>query len=396
MDFSISVEHQMVRDSARDYLAAHSDSAAVRRATEAGPAHDDALWRAVAGELGWCGIALPEAVGGAGLGAPGLALLQEQLGQHLACVPFWSTACVAAPWLQTALGSRGSAQWLERLAAGECRAAAVWPADGGWQYGDVAITAQAHADGFVLHGSAAQVHDAVGADWLLVPAMLDGGEPALFLLEPAGQAGDAGFSLISLDTLDRTRPMASLRLDGLQVRADACLARGDAAAQGLAQAWWHGKLMLAAEQLGAAQQCLDLTVAYASERIQFGRAIASFQAVKHRCAQMMVLVEAARSAVYGAAQAWEAADMDDMAVARVEIAAAAVAADEALRFGAQEAIQLHGGVGFTWEYDPQLYFKRAQAASHWLGGAGAALAYLAQFVDTPIAARKPGGQHDRA
>ncbi|SPA54539.1 acyl-CoA dehydrogenase family protein [Cupriavidus taiwanensis] len=376
MDFSSSVEfgveHQMVRDSARDYLAAHSDSAAVRRVTEAGPAHDDALWRALAGELGWCGIALPETVGGAGLGAPGLVLLQEQLGQRLACVPFWSTACVAAPWLQGSVGHSGP--WLERLATGECRAAAVLPDDGGWHYDGVPITAQAGADGFVLRGSAAQVADAAGADWLLVPARLDDGEPALFVLEPAAQAQDARFAISPLDTLDRTRPLASLRFDGLAVAASACLARCDAAVQGLAQAWWHGKLMLAAEQLGAAQQCLDLTVAYAAERIQFGRAIGSFQAVKHRCAQMMVLVEAARSAVYGAAQAWQTADVAD---ARLEICAAAVAADDALRFCAQEAIQLHGGVGFTWEYDPQLYFKRAQAASQWLGGAGAALAYIA-------------------
>ncbi|WP_354673606.1 acyl-CoA dehydrogenase family protein [Cupriavidus alkaliphilus] len=372
MDFSLSVEHQMVRDSARDYLAAHSDSAAVRRVTEAGPAHDDALWHAIAGELGWCGIALPEAVGGAALGAPGLALLQEQLGQRLACVPFWSTACVGAPWLQGSVGHSGP--WLERLATGECRAAAVLPDDGGWHYDSVPITARAGADGFVLRGSAAQVADAAGADWLLVPARLDDGAPALFLLEPAALARDARFALAPLETLDRTRPLASLRLDGLALGASACLARGDAAAQGLAQAWWHGKLMLAAEQLGAAQQCLDLTVAYALERIQFGRAVGSFQAVKHRCAQMMVLVEAARSAVYGAAQAWEAAPAAD---ARLEICAAAVAADDALRFCAQEAIQLHGGVGFTWEYDPQLYFKRAQAAGQWLGGAGAALAYVA-------------------
>ncbi|CAM3090909.1 acyl-CoA dehydrogenase family protein [Cupriavidus taiwanensis] len=366
------VEHQMVRDSARDYLAAHSDSAAVRRVTEAGPAHDHALWQAIAGELGWCGIALPEAVGGAGLGAPGLVLLQEQLGQRLACVPFWSTACVAAPWLQGSVGHSGP--WLERLAAGECHAAAVLPDDGGWHYDGVRIAAQVNANGFVLHGSAAQVADAAGADWLLVPARLDDGEPALFLLEPAALAQDARFALAPLDTLDRTRPLASLRLDGLAVPASACLARGDAAVQGLAQAWWHGKLMLAAEQLGAAQQCLDLTVGYAAERIQFGRAIGSFQAVKHRCAQMMVVVEAARSAVYGAAQAWEAAVV---AEARLEICAAAVAADDALRFCAQEAIQLHGGVGFTWEYDPQLYFKRAQAAGQWLGGAGVALAYIA-------------------
>ncbi|UDM53801.1 acyl-CoA dehydrogenase family protein [Cupriavidus sp. MP-37] len=372
MDFSLSVELQMVRDSARDYLATHSDSAAVRRVTEAGPAHDDALWRAIAGELGWCGIALPEAVGGAALGAPGLALLQEQLGQRLACVPFWSTACVVAPWLQGSVGHSGP--WLERLAAGECRAAAVLPDDGGWHYDGVLITARAGADGFVLRGSAAQVADAAGADWLLVPARVDDGEPALFLLEPTALARDARFVLAPLDTLDRTRPLASLRLDGLAVAASACVARGEAAAQGLAQAWWHGKLMLAAEQLGAAQQCLDLTVAYAAERIQFGRAIASFQAVKHRCAQMMVLVEAARSAVYGAAQAWEAAAVAD---ARLEICAAAVAADDALRFCAQEAIQLHGGAGFTWEYDPQLYLKRAQAAGQWLGGVAAALAYIA-------------------
>ncbi|SPK75615.1 putative acyl-CoA dehydrogenase (plasmid) [Cupriavidus taiwanensis] len=372
MDFSLSVEHQMVRDSARDYLAAHSDSAAVRRVTEAGPAHDEALWHAIAGELGWCGIALPEAVGGAGLGAPGLVLLQEQLGQRLACVPFWSSACVAAPWLQGSVGHSGP--WLERLATGECRAAAVLPDDGGWHYDSVPITARDGADGFVLHGSVAQVADVAGTDWLLVPARVDEGEPALFLLEPPALAQDTRFAIAPLDTLDRTRPLASLRLDGLAVAASACLARGNAAVQGLAQAWWHGKLMLAAEQLGAAQQCLDLTVAYAAERIQFGRAIASFQAVKHRCAQMMVLVEAARSAVYGAAQAWETAGVPD---ARLEIAAAAVAADEALRFCAQEAIQLHGGVGFTWEYDPQLYFKRAQAAGQWLGGAGAALAYIA-------------------
>ncbi|CAG9176876.1 acyl-CoA dehydrogenase family protein [Cupriavidus pinatubonensis] len=377
MDFTLSVEQQMIRDSARDYLAAHSDSAAVRRVTEAGPAHDDALWRAMAGELGWCGIALPEAVGGAGLGAPGLALLQEQLGQRLACVPFWSTVCVAAPLLQASLGPRGSAQWLERLACGEIRAAVVLPDDGAWRYDGVAVTAQPGTDGFVLHGNAAQVADAAGADWLLVPARLDDGCPALFLLEPAALAGDARFSLQPLDTLDRTRAMSALRLDKLPVSAGACLARGDSAAQGLAQAWWHGKLMLAAEQLGAAQQCLDLAVAYVSERIQFGRAIASFQAVKHRCAQMMVLVEAARSAVYGAAQAWED---EEPACARPDIAAASVAADDALRFCAQESVQLHGGVGFTWEYDPQLYFKRAQAASHWLGGAAAALDFIADVT----------------
>ncbi|WP_019449448.1 acyl-CoA dehydrogenase family protein [Cupriavidus sp. BIS7] len=391
MDLSISVEQQMIRDSARDYLAAQSDSAAVRRATEAGPAHDEALWHAISTELGWCGIALPEAVGGAGLGAPELVLLQEQLGQRLACVPFWSAVCVAAPALQASLDTHGSAPWLERLACGETRAAVALPDDGGCQFDSVSITAQADAQGFVLRGSVAQVADAAGADWLLVPARLDDGAPALFVLEPTLLVGESRFALQSLDSLDRTRPLAALRLDGLHVSADACLVRGDAAAAGLAHAWWHGKLMLAAEQLGAAQQCLDLTVAYVSERVQFGRAIASFQAVKHRCARMMVLVEAARSAVYGAAQAWHGADAG---AARLDVAAACVAADDALRFCAQEAIQLHGGVGFTWEYDPQLYFKRAQAASGWLGGAGAALAYIAAHAHGPADGHAHGVQHD--
>lgn len=374
MEFSLSVEQKMIRDSARDYLAAHSDSAAVRRVIDAGPGHDEVLWRGLAGELGWCGIALPESAGGAGLGVPELVLLQEQLGLRLACVPFWSDVCLAAPALQAILGPKDSDRWLEPLACGEVRAALVLPDDGSFEAGSLAMSAEPAADGFVLRGVFAQVFDAVGADWLLVPARLPGGELALFLLEPGALAADDRFALQPLDTLDRSRPLALLRLGHLPVPAGACLARGDAVAAGLARAWWHGALMLAAEQLGAAQQCLDLTVAYAAERVQFGRAIASFQAVKHRCAQMMVAIEAARSAVYGAAQAWASGGADG---ARLDIAAARVTADDALRFCAQEAIQLHGGVGFTWEYDPQLYFKRAQAAGHWLGGAAGALAYIA-------------------
>jgi len=374
MEFSLSVEQRMIRDSARDYLAVHSDSAAVRRATESRPAHDDALWRAIAGELGWCGIALPEDAGGAGLGVPELALLQEQLGQRLACVPFWSGLCLAAPALQASLGPVDSTPWLARIAAGEARATLALPEDGGYWFDCVAVHADPAADGFVLRGAVAQVFDAAGADWLLVPARLADGAPALFLLDLGDLGADDRIVLSPLDTIDRTRPLSALRLDGLPVPSVACIARGEAAAHGLAQAWWHGALMLAAEQLGAAQQCLDLTVVYAGERIQFGRAIGSFQAVKHRCAQMMVAIEAARSAVHGAAQAWASTGPE---TARRDIAAARVTADDALRFCAQEAIQLHGGVGFTWEYDPQLYFKRAQAATHWLGGTPAALAYIA-------------------
>jgi alkylation response protein AidB-like acyl-CoA dehydrogenase len=137
-------------------------------------------------------------------------------------------------------------------------------------------------------------------------------------------------------------------------------------------------LAIAAEQLGGAQQCLDLTVAYTATRRQFGRAIASFQAVKHRCAEMMVRVEAARSAVYGAAAVAAGAAITDAKV--LECAVARALAADAFFFCAQEAIQLHGGVGFTWEYDPQLYFKRAQASSHWLGSTESLRESIAQAV----------------
>lgn len=392
MRFTLSLEQQMIRDTARDLLAVRSDSAAVRRVVDAvaGTAHeghDTALWREIAGELGWCGIALPETAGGTGLGAVELALLMEQMGQRLACVPYWSATCLAAPARAGSLAPEAAAPWLERLAQGEARAALAVPAwaapgaDGMLDADALTVTATAAGDGFVLDGQVAQVFDAAGADWLLVPARLSGdaaGQPALFLLKATALAGRPGFALRSLDVLDRTRPLADLVFDGLQIEAQACLAQGAGVAVGVGAAMWHASLMLAAEQLGGAQQCLDLTVAYAAERVQFGRPIASFQAVKHRCAQMMVAVEAARSAVHGAARAWQAgAEGGAMDAARLDIAAARLAAGDAFGFCAQEAIQLHGGVGFTWEYDPQLYFKRTQAASGWLGGAAAALARIA-------------------
>lgn len=387
MELSLSLEQEMIRDTAREFLDARSDSAAVRRVVDAedsAPGHDPELWREIA-ELGWCGIALPEEAGGAGLGAPELVLLMEQMGRRLACVPYWSSVCLAAPVLQWSLTQAQAQARLEPLALGTTRAALALPA---WTAPDpagqlapeaVSVWAEAGEGGFVLHGRVDQVFDAAGADWLLVPARIDDGVGglALFLLDAATLAHSPHVCVQPLQTLDRTRALTSLTFDALPVDAGGCLVRGPEVARGIGAALWHGALMLAAEQLGGAQQCLDLTVAYAAERIQFGRAIASFQAVKHRCAQMMVMTEAARSAVHGAAHAWQAAMAADdeaaMNAARLDIAAARIATEEAFAFCAQEAIQLHGGVGFTWEYDPQLYFKRAQAAASWLGGAAAAL-----------------------
>ncbi|QBR02838.1 acyl-CoA dehydrogenase family protein [Paraburkholderia pallida] len=400
MDLVLTEEQVMIRESAAEVLSQQSASADVRRVIERHAAYDAALWQTVAAELGWCGLSVPERAGGAGLGATELVLLMEQLGQRLACVPYFGTAVLAAQALARCTGdeigaseaaadagSEEAVRWLARIAAGETRAALAiehalpFEADEGGSLPAQASTVEAHAtaDGFRLSGTCSAVLDGVMADLLLVPARLaDGGsdEIALFAVETA----HAGVTRTPLATLDATRAFAGIALNDVHVAPAACLARGAAVRNALAQTAWLAALALAAEQLGGAQQCLDLTLAYTAERVQFGRAIASFQAVKHRCAEMLVAVEAARSTVLGAAAAWDAVQGAPSAEQYADIAAAKASANDAFRFCAQEAIQLHGGVGFTWEYDPQLYFKRAQASGALFGSTPWLYGWLARHV----------------
>ncbi|MFL9867427.1 acyl-CoA/acyl-ACP dehydrogenase [Paraburkholderia fungorum] len=412
MNLAFSEEQIMIRDSAAEVLAGRSASAAVRQAIEHHSGRDDALWRTLAGELGWCALTVPEAAGGAGLGALDLVLLMEQMGRRLACVPYFSTVCLAATALARCESETARA-WLSRIASGEAsatlaldaaagfdgRTALAYAAGGvGGRAGlaytardvdarTVTIYAEETAHGYRLSGTLAQVVDGVSADLLLVPALIanEAQTVALFELNCAELAGLVRTPLV---TLDATRPLARVELDAVDVPRDALLAYGSDAQRALSDTAWFAALALAAEQLGGAQQCLDLTLAYTAERVQFGRAIASFQAVKHRCAQMMVEIEAARSAVLGAAQAWDQArgEARDRAGALLppdvlaDIATAKATANDAFRFCAQEAIQLHGGVGFTWEYDPQLYFKRAQACSAQFGTTAQMLSFIAEQV----------------
>lgn len=370
MELALNEEQRMIRDAAREVLVAHSDSAAVRRAMENDGGFDGALWARLGAELGWCGLHLPEDAGGLGLGRLEQALLLEALGEHLACVPLFASVVLAGEALVQAADPAAYREWLPALAAGERRATLAWE---GLQTPTLATTVAARRDGATLSltGRVDYVLDGAGADWLLVPARLDGG---LALCRVAADA--PGVSRRALTTLDPTRAVASLSLEAAPAE---CLGEGAAVAEGLARTRDLARLAVAAEQLGVAQRCLELSVAYTGERVQFGRAIASFQAVKHRCAEMMVRVEAARSAVYGAA----ATITDDPAAAPREAAMAKSVADEAAFFCAREAIQLHGGVGFTWEYDPHLYFKRAQANGAWLGRGDALLAELAEALLGP-------------
>jgi alkylation response protein AidB-like acyl-CoA dehydrogenase len=376
MDFRLNEEQEMIRDAAATFLAGQSGSAAVRAAH----GHDAALWRAMREDLGWCGITIPVALGGMGMGQVERALLMEQMGRRLAGVPYLASACLATDALLHAATPAAQQRYLPALADGTRGAALALPVAAGWEPGACSVSASRCGAGYLLNGQVAQVPGAAQAALLLVPARLDWqpGAIGLFALE----SGAGGVSATALATLDTTRPIARLDLQ------QACGARIDpqddpaALDAGLRKTVHLAMLALAAEQVGSAWQCLDLTLDYVRQRSQFGRPVASFQAVKHRCAQMLVELEAARSAVYGALRA--ASTLADDALA-FEAACAKDAANTALFFCAQEAIQLHGGVGFTWEYDPHLYFKRAQAARTWLGDDAHCAALLAAPSPMPAA-----------
>ena len=377
MDLSLSDEQQQIVDSAADFLAEASSAPAMRTAGESASSLDAALWSGMA-ELGWCGVHLPEEAGGLGLGLVELALLQEQLGRRLACVPFFDSVALAATALRELPASALAQQWLEQLATGEKKAALALPPEAGSPATATPAQARQTGNGWTLDGTWPQVGSAAMADVLLLSAQGESGERLLF----AVPADSAGLQVQSLTTLDTTRRIAKVVCTAVQLPADNCLAQGALLDAVLARVQQLGAIALAAEQVGAAQQCLDLTLDFAAQRVQFDRPIAGFQAVKHRCGEMLVVLESARSAVYGAACMADTAP--DAATLLFHAAQARVAATEAAQFCAREALHLHGGVGFTWEYDPHLYLRRAQASSQRLGPPSWWLEQVAiQLIDSP-------------
>ena len=372
MEFAFTQEHLMIRDSAERFLAQASDSHAVRASMSSVHGYDPKVWQRIGQELCWPALMVPERFGGMGLGFVELAILLEQSGRYLLGSPLFATTCLATPALL--LGHHAAVQetWLSAIAAGETSATLAFGSVPGLDAHSVQTVAQARAGGFCLNGCYAQVIDGALADLLIVAARVPGsqGEQGISLFALA--ANTPGIVRTALPTLDQTRRIARVELREVLV-SDAQLL--SAPGQGwtvLRDTLQIAAIGLAAEQTGGAQQVLDLTLGYIAERKQFSRTIASFQAIKHRCADMMLQVECARSAIYYAAcVAHERLDPEgDTTVAgELEMAAATakIYASEAFFQCAAESIQLHGGVGFTWEYDPHLYFKRARASEQLLG-----------------------------
>ncbi|MCW5569709.1 MAG: acyl-CoA/acyl-ACP dehydrogenase [Steroidobacteraceae bacterium] len=354
MDLKLTEEQRQIAGSVEQLLADASDSARMRRAAFEGEGFDAALWAQI-GELGACGLHVPETHGGLGLGVTELVLVAEQLGRRLACVPWLESAVLAGTTIQSLNDAVVAARWLPSLASGE----RVFTQDIGLLASTPPAVRREGAN-WRLDGVLAVVPAAMAAQWLLLPVQA-GGE-RLLLAVALDAAGVARQPRVNHDA---TRPVARVSLKNVQVPDADCLGRGAAVDRALERSRRLTAVVLASELVGVAQQCLDLTVAHLAQRVQFGKPLATFQALKHRCAQMMVTVELARSAVLGAAREFDGDPQESRSLRLATMARCL--ADDAARYCTQEAIQLHGGVGFTWEFDPHLYFKRAQAARSWLG-----------------------------
>ena len=360
MKFSFTDEQAMLRDSSAAFLNDRSPLARVREVMASDAGFDQTLWQQITGEMYWQAILVPEEQGGLGLGFVESVIVLEQIGFGLTPVPL-APVMVSTLALASVGSTPRTQQLLEGIAAGRVVVLAHTAARPHWGEQGVAVSATESAEGWRLSGEARFVPLGHEADDLLVVARTGGGL-GLFALSPE----DAGVTVTRTPTLDQTRVMASLCLKDCQVDASACLSGNWTA---LAPVLDGARILSGAEQVGCAQAALDKSVAYTEERVQFGRTIASYQAIKHKAADMMLKAESARSLLYYAAcvaDQWlqqRSADIDLMEAA----AMLGSSAGDAAFFCAGTGIQLHGGVGITEEYDIQLYFKRAQSLHGYLG-----------------------------
>lgn len=359
MDFAFSSDQRLLKHAARAYLGEHCTSAVVRALWDDARGESETMWKEMAG-LGWLGLALPEAEGGSGLGMVETALLLEEMGHTAYPGPYFPTVLAGLAIARAGSAAQRS-RWLPAIATGQARATiALLDAQVDWRP-DVAETrAERAGAAVVLSGVKPFVPWTHVADVLLVPAREPEGL-SCFLVEPSAP----GLSFSPMLGMDLGTRWATVRLERVPTAADARLGAPGEAGPLLEWLLRRGAVGAAAEMLGAARRCLDMSVAYAKVREQFGQPIGAFQAIRHKCAEMLLEVENAHSATYYAAWALDAqAEDQDLAPS---IAKAYVSAAAGRVCG--EAIQVHGGIGFTWEYDLHLYVKRAKALEPMYGDA---------------------------
>ncbi|HEY3942179.1 MAG TPA: acyl-CoA dehydrogenase family protein [Acidimicrobiales bacterium] len=356
MNFAFSEEQEELRRAVRRFLAEKSPEAEVRRLMETDTGYDPAVWRQMADQLGLQSLIVPEEYGGSGFSYVELGIVLEEMGAALLCAPYFASVALATNAVLTSGDDSAKKYLLPGLASGETIGTLAFTEDNGrWDAEGIELGAAEGAEGWTLDGHKSYVIDGAIADLVVVVGRTAKG------LSLFGVKGDApGLTKTALGTMDQTRKQARLEFSG----TPAWLIGAEGQAEpGLRKTLDLAAVALAAEQVGGAQHVLDMSVEYAKTRIQFGRPIGSFQAIKHKCADMLLEVESAKSAAYYAASV-AAEDTDELPV----VASLAKSyCSEAYFHTAAENIQIHGGIGFTWEHPAHLYFKRAKSSELLLG-----------------------------
>jgi len=376
MDFGFSEDQELLRKSAADFLAKECPMTYVRQMMEDERGYSDELWNKMA-ELGWMGLIYPEEFGGVGLNMVDLVVILEEMGRLALPGPFFSTVCMGGRAILEAGSSEQKQKFLPSIVSGKTKATlAVLEENARWDEKGVKLSARKNKKGYTLNGIKLFVPDAHVSEVIVCAARSSEGI-TLFLLDRQ----QAGISTTLLKTMDQTRKLCEVRLDKVQVGPDAVLGVPGEGWQALSRILDCSKVALCAEMCGGAQKVLDMTVEYAKLREQFGRPIGSFQAIQHKCANMLVQVESAKSATYYAA--WAVAN--DIPEAPLAAAMAKAYCSDAYRQVSAEGIQVHGGIGFTWEHDLHIYFKRAKGSEVTFGDATWNRELVAQYtLDRPM------------
>jgi alkylation response protein AidB-like acyl-CoA dehydrogenase len=375
VDFAFSEEQEMLRGSARDFLAKECGSKVVRKLMDSPDAYDPALWKKIAG-LGWTALGIPEAYGGVGTFLD-LIVVLEEAGRALLPGPFFATMGLAIPAIIEAGTEAQKKEALGAIAEGSARATLAFTEPSGrWDASGITLTAKPAGGGWRLDGVKLFVPDAEHADYIVVAARTRGeGEDGISLFVIKGRP--KGMTVTTLKTLDMTRRWNEVRFDGVELDASAMMGAPHQAWPVLKRALEWATAALCAEMMGGAQKVLETSTEYAKTRHQFGKPIGIYQAVSHKLADMLVLSESGRSATYYAAWTVDA-DAPDRSLAS-SMAKAYVS--DAYRKVTGDGIQVHGGIGFTWEHDMHLYFKRAKASEVTLGDATYHRELVAQALD---------------
>lgn len=351
MNFAFSEEQEELRRTVRAFLEDKSPESEVRRLMETVEGYDPAVWRQMADQLGLQGLAIPEEYGGSGFTYVELAVVLEEMGRALLCAPYFATVALAANLLLHAGDEAAKKEYLPAIASGDMIATVAFSEESGrWDEAGITVPATRGGDGWTITGTKMFVLDGHTANLLLVAARTPAGV-SLFAVDPAAP----GVTRTPLATMDQTRKQARVEFAGTPARLIGEEGRGWEA---LSRMLDLAAVALANEQVGGAQKVLEMSVDYAKVRVQFGRPIGSFQAIKHKCADMLLEVESAKSAAYYAA--WCAAELNDELPVVASLAKSYCS--EAYFHAAAENIQIHGGIGFTWEHPAHLYFKRAKSS----------------------------------